>query len=432
MQIRKFLKFLLIGIFCIFCISGYADETNAPLGETAEYGNYINPDNAAEYNRQISTDITNFQNQFESNLQSSNFVPIEVRIGTMFMQALSAIDHILQSSLVRFTIIFLFIMYAFWIGLESYKLIRESNDYKVVLYDLFKKGIIIAIWVMILNYGPAKVFNMLISPILALSAYISDFIMDAVAGTFNLKLPNTCGAIHDYVNAHSSVDTATGTAKLLIDADAAANIMCLPGRISVYFYKFVAAGLRWMISGFGHSITAVLVGAACIFIFVKCIFKYAFMTLGVVANLFLTLLMLPFTAMAEAMPATKESNYAGQVFSGLLKIFNTRKLSDVILTFINAGVYFISLAIVISICAALLAQVIPSNGNIVYSTATGMTVLLTGCFILYLANKADELATQIGGKIDNSIGKKLQGDAKTFWSDTKKFGTMIFKTWLKK
>ena len=62
----------------------------------------------------------------------------------------------------------------------------------------------------------------------------------------------------------------------------------------------------------GHSITATLIGIVAIYIFIKGIFKYAFMTLGIVANLFLTLLMLPFTALAEAMPSRSEKSYVGQ------------------------------------------------------------------------------------------------------------------------
>ena len=436
MQIRKFLKFLFIGIFCIFCVSGIClADTPAAATEsteqTAETQNWLNEQNIQQYNQQMSQDVVNFQNQFEQDINSPGFVPIEVRLALMFMKALSSIDYILQISLVRFTIIFLFLMYAFWIALEAYKMIRESNDYKTVFYEIFKKGLTIAVWVFILDYGPAKIFNILIGPVMSIGTYFSNLILDAVAQAYDVYIPNTCTAIHNYVNTHAGTIVGNNeTSKLLIDPETSANIMCLPGRVSMYFYHAVGAGFRWMISGFGHSVTAIAIGAVSIFIFIKCIFKYAFMTLGVVADLFLTLLMLPFTAIAEAMPSTKESNYVGQVFSGLLKIFNAKKLSDVILVFVNATIYFISLSIVISICAVLLSMSI--RPNVGFSITSGMTVLLTGCFVLYLANKADELATQLGGKIDNSFGKQLQGDAKTLWGDVKKIGGMIFKDWLKK
>ena len=156
------------------------------------------------------------------------------------------------------------------------------------------------------------------------------------------------------------------------------------------------------------------------------------MTLGVVADLFLTLLKLPFTAIAESMPASKESNYAGQIFGGLLKLFKTDKLSDVIAVFINSAIYFVTLSIVIAVCAVLLSNVMYLDSNGAYSIAAGMTSLLTGYLVLYLAGKADELAKQIGGKIDNSFGKSLQSDSKTMLGGVKKIGGMIFKDWLKK
>ena len=219
---------------------------------------------------------------------------------------------------------------------------------------------------------------------------------------------------------------------LLIDADAAANIMCLPGRISTYFYHAIGTSFDLIKHGFGHSVTEICVGIISIFIFVKCIFKYAFMTLGVVADLFLKLLMLPFTALAESMPKTDEKNYAGQIFSGFLSIFNTQKLSDIISAFINAAIYFVSLAIVIAICAALLTNIISIGSNGQYVVGSAMTTILAGCLVLHLANKADSLANQVGGKIDNSFGKQLQSDTKTVWSNMKNFGTKLVKAWAKK
>ena len=325
-------------------------------------------------------------------------------------------------------------MYALWVALEAYKMIRDSTDYKKVLYDLFEKGIIIVVWVMILNYGPAKIFTMVISPILAFATYISDFILKAVAQTYNVDIPDTCATIHNFVNESTATTTANGTAELLIAPDAAANIMCLPGRLSVYFYHATGAAFKWFLWGFGHSATAIVMGAICVVIFIKCIFKYAFMTLGVVADLFLTLLMLPFTALAEALPPnTKESSYVGKILNGFLSIFNTKKLSAVISTFINAAIYFISLAIIIAICAALLENVVPINQDYSqYKLQSTMIIILCGCLVLYLAGRADELAKKVGGSIDNSFGEKLKQDTKTLWNGTKNVTNKIFQDWLKK
>jgi len=448
MLIKKILKGIFIAVFCAFCVCGVslAVEPTNPTAPTTtatttatdptQQENQMTPEAASQFNSRVSQEITDFQNGFESNLRSTDFVPIEAKLGFMFMKALSAIDYVLQISLVRFTIIFLFVMYALWIGLESYRMMRDSTDYKTVLYDIFKRGMIIAVWVLILNYGPAKIFDLVIEPIMSVGRYLSDFILNAVAQTYNIDIPDTCGAIHNYVDREVASQMAVQSDfKLLVNANASADIMCLPSQISVYFYHAVAAAFRWMIYGFGHSVVAVVVGAISIIIFIKCIFKYAFMTLGIVADLFLTLLLLPFVAIAEALPTTKETNYLGKIFSEFSKFFNTKntkKMSDVLSVFINTAIYFASLAIVVALCAALLSRIIDVNQSGSFIIADGMTTLLTGFFVLYLANKAEELAQQIGGKIDNSFGQDLQKGSKTLWGDAKKLGGSLLKKWTTK
>lgn len=414
------------------CNISYA-ANNVPYGDVGEYGNWITTENIEKYNDALSENAIDFQKDFQTSLSSSDFVPIEAKLGFSFMKALSSIDYVLQISLVRFTIIFLFLMYAFWIMLEAYKMSTEASDYKAVLYKVFEKGIFIVIWVVILNYGPAKIFTTIMDPIMQLGTFLSDFILDSVAQAYNVTMPDTCGAIHKYVNANTPV-ASDGTVGLLVSPDSAANIMCLPARISVYFYHATGTAWHWMIDGFkiGHSATEIVVGAVCIVIFIKCVFKYAFMTLGVVADLFMTLLMLPFTAVAEAMPSTTEKNYAGQIFSGILKIFSAKKLSDVIGTFVNVTIYFVSLAIVIAICAALLTNVIPLSNSNIYTTGSAMVTILCGGLILYLAGQADKLAKKIGGEIDNSFGQKLINETKILWTDTKNVAEKIFKDKMKK
>ena len=308
-------------------------------------------------------------------------------------------------------------------------MIHEGADYKPVLYEIFKRGLIIAFWSILLKYGGAKLFEGLLSPILALSTYISTAILDTVAQAYNLDIQDTCQAIHDYVNTSGIQDN-----ELLLGKEAAANIMCVPGRFSVYFYKAVGLGFKWFGQGFliGQPTTKIIVGGVCIVMFVKSIFKYAFMTLGVVADLFLTLVMLPFTALAESMPATKEKGYFGQTFNGFLKVLNTKKLSDIIAVFVNAAVYFVSLSIVMSICAALLNGITSINTANTDRLDAMMIVVLCGCLILHFTNKIEDFAKQIGGSIDNSFGKKLEGDAKTLAKDTQNISSKIYKDWLKK
>lgn len=439
MRIFKLLSRFIICIICVFCISGVSlaeedlsteqdvvpeqvIEQDTPSEQQTKSKTWLDSGNIQTFNKNISNDFEHFQPNM--NLDSKTFVPIEARIGLMLMKALSAVDIVLQMSLVEFAIIFLLIMYVFWIGLEAYKLIRDSGDYKTAFYNIFKQGLTIGIWIMILQYGPAKIFGMVVSPILSLGNYLSDFILGAVAETYKVNIPDTCGAIHNYVNTNQSL-------KLLVDPDTAANIMCLPSRISIYFYHATATAFQWIKHGFGHSVTMIIVGIVSVVIFVKCIFKYAFMTLGVVADLFLRLMMLPFTALAESMPSSSEKNIPGQVFNGFLKIFNTQKLSDVLLTFINTAVYFVSLSIIIAICAVLLTNIISLNGDNSYSIGSAITTIISGIFILYITKRTDSLASKLGGSVDNSLGKKFQDDAKLLWNKAKKLTTDLVATWVK-
>lgn len=419
MQIRKLLSRLFVCILSIFLSCGVSFALNnfLPSGDVGEYGNLFNETNIKTTTETISTDFEKFNPNI--NVESKTFVPLEAKLGLMLMKALSSIDVIFTNSLVRFIIIFLLVAYAAWVGLTAYKMIKESGDYKTVLYNVFKQGITIAVWILILNYGIANIFDMIVSPVLNLGAYLSDIILNAVAETYKVKIPDTCAAIHNYVN-----NTET-TGKLLIDNGTAANIMCLPARVSVYFYHAVGTGFSWIKYGLTHSITSVLVGIASVVLFIECIFKFAFMTLGIVVDLFLTLLLLPFTAIAESLPAAPDgATIPGRIYNGFIVLLNIGKgknnLSHVLSVFINAAMYFVSLSIIIAICAALLSNIISLNSN-EYIVGSAIATILSACLVLYLAQKADELASKLGGSIDNSFGKQLTSDAKNLWNKAKNF-----------
>ena len=115
---------------------------------------------------------------------------------------------------------------------------------------------------------------------------------------------------------------------------------------------------------------------------------------------------------------------------------NTKKLSGVISVFINTAIYFVSLSIVIAICAALLTNFVSISKTNAYETGSVITTILCGCMVLYFAGKTEEIAKKIGGSIDNSFGEQLKSDTKNLWNsvrnNAKKFGSMAFKDWLKK
>ena len=72
MQIRKFLRHLLICVFCATTVIGVSYAAgNVPHGDIGEYGNWITTDNMKKYNANLSGDVKSFQQTFQTNLHSS-------------------------------------------------------------------------------------------------------------------------------------------------------------------------------------------------------------------------------------------------------------------------------------------------------------------------------------------------------------------------
>ena len=153
-------------------------------------------------------------------------------------------------------------------------------------------------------------------------------------------------------------------------------------------------------------------------------------------DLFLGVMMLPFTALAETISPTSYKGLAGNIFNGFIKLFNVGpvKLDAQINRFINAAIYFVALSIVIAVCAGLLYGIIGTNMATQIPTLENdgfIPALLTGLLVAYLANKADEIAKKIGGNdkpIDASFGTKFGEDVKRLADDT----IATAKGWAKK
>ena len=215
---------------------------------------------------------------------------------------------------------------------------------------------------------------------------------------------------------------------MLIDANAAADMLCVPTRLSGFFYTAVAAGWQWTIAGIGRSAFTTIVGIIFIFVFVKAIWKFALMALGVIMDLFLAVLLLPFTAIAETIGKTSYKGIAGDIFNGFLGIFKTQSLSSQIQKFVNAAIYFVSLSIVIAVCAALLSGAVTSNlaAEIPTLENTNFVItLLTALLVSYLANRADEIAKNLGGSIDASFGTDFGNQIKKLWNNASGYGKKV-------
>lgn len=406
--LRKFLKYALMCIctLVIFAAPVHADS-NIPTGDIGgEIGSWTTDTNLASFIKNAKDDLAAFQGN-GANPLVKDYVPIEAKVGIAFIKALSWVSGVLDSSLVRFTIIFIILVYIFWIMFEAYQIIIAGKGTRDRIESIVRRGLVLAMWIIILNAGVAQVFMWIMGPILSLGTYLSDLILNSVTYISGASLPDTCRAIHTYVDTTISGD-------LLVDKNTIADIICVPTRFSGLFHTAVMAGWKWIIAGIGRSSFSIMIGIIFIYVFISSAFKFAFIAFGVIIDLFLALMTLPFTAIAETIKGTEYKGIAGQIFNKFLTLFNAESLKSQLLRFIRAVIYFISLSIVISLCGALLSGTITSDLSAQIPTIENngfMVPLLTGCLVAYLAGQAPKLAEQIGGAITYNSGDELKRNA---------------------
>ena len=395
--------------------------SNLPeYGNIGDFGTWSTEANKTKVNNSLHDDIQNFQGNFQVQVKD-NYVPIEARLGKVFIEALSRVGQILADSLFSFVQIFLIILLAFWIGLETYTLIQGKTEVKKLAMEILKKGIWLTIWFWVLSHNPADIFMFVFGPIINAGTYLSDMILNGISSSVNIKLPDTCEAIRTYVATSGGVISPQNTADLL----------CMPTRLSGFFYSAVAAGFRWMAYGIGHSALTFFAGAVFVAIFVINIWKFALMAFGVITDLFLVLIMLPFTAINSLFGSgTTLTGPVGDIFKAFAGMFNKMGLSEQIQKFLKAIIYFIVLTIVAAIGAALLGTVVDAS-VLDDVTAAGndrfMTILIVGCLVAYLADQAGKLAEALGGEIKPEFGTQLGKDISNF----AKAGWKQYKDWRK-
>ncbi len=403
-------------------------ETNVSVDQTTEQNiNIINDQTSAKIISNISTDLKQFAPTAQNIQLVDDFVPIEAKVGLALMHGLSLVGHTLDISLFRFAIIFMIIMYAFWIMAETYKMMQSSSSVKELIQSIIRYGIKIVICIIILNFGPAKIFMTLATPIILFGTYVADMFLNTVANFAGLQIPDTCNAIIQYASANTSP-------QMLITPDAAAGLMCIPTRLAGFFYTGVAAGFQWMLAGFGTSAFTFIIGLAFVILFILAAFKFAFIGLGVILDLFLSILLLPFTAIAETTAKTKYDGIVGDIINKFMGIFKTDafKLESVIKKFINASLYYISMAVSIGLCGALLSWLMPIDIQTHTPTLADnsfITTLLSICFVIYFIDKFEEYAKAITGKIDDGskIAQQIRNDLTNTWNSSKKQAENIWK-----
>ena len=423
--IRKFLSIICIAsLATVFVIRANADSTgNLAVGDIGEYGTWTTDHNREELLENVKNDLNAFENEYGHEYVQTG-VPIEARLGIVFVRALSYVAKILDYSLVRFVNIFLIVAFIFWVMLYGYQLIKDEKTKPMdAFYDIAKKGVILAIWLILLTGGIQWLFGIVMGPIFGFSSYVSNLILNATTESGGYVLADNCTAIHNYATSHFGNNS-------IFTPDFAANIICVPARLSGFYYGAIKFGWKLVVSGLGLSTFTFLVGLILVGLFIYTAYKFLFVAFGVIADLFLVIIMLPFTAIAETVNKTNYKGVAGDIYNGFLGLFKSESLSSQIKKFVDAAIYFVSLSIIIAIAGALLASAIQLNAEthlITILNGDVVTLLLTGALVAYIAAHAEEFAKTIGGAIDYAIGSDLQKDLKTVYNDTKKKAESFIK-----
>lgn len=424
---KKFkLIFISVLISVFGCWSAHAADTNIP-GDIGNFGVWATPNNQAIVIKNLGEDLNALQNNFQNVATQKDYVPIEARVARSVIAAIERVGNIMERSLFGFISVFITIMLVFWIGMSAYVFATKGGNLKDFAYKITKQVVLAAVWIWIISHNPAEMFMYIMGPIIYIGSYFSDLILNSVTSSVGMQIPDSCAAIHNYIAANPLHGS-------LIPGDALANMICVPTRLSGFFYTCISAGLKWMSAGIGTSAMTFCVGLAFVIMFLINIWKFALMALGVIVDLFLALLFLPFTAIAEVFKDMKapDIKIVSNVFTSFAGLFKTVNLQAVIQRFINAVIYFICLSVIIAIATALLSAVVTTDlaSNMPTINSEGfVTVFLTGCLVFYLANKAGNLAKELGGgaSVDSAFGDAVQKDLKTLWGGTKKNAAEIWK-----
>jgi len=413
--VRKILIFLTV-LFIGFSGMSFAAETNVPMTTTHDIGiagTWTTENNRAALIGDMKNDAAGIQAGFQENFDvgedgritlQKDFVPIEAKVGRAFIGAMSMVGNVLDRSLFSFIRIFIIILFVFWIMIEAYNLMKTSGNARELGLDIVKKAALIIVWFIILNNNPAQLFMWIMSPVIAAGTIMSDIILGGVTAAIGVNLPDTCGPIHAYMAANPIAEN-------VISSTAAADLLCIPTRLAGFFYICVAAGFKWILAGIGSSALTFAAGIVFVIIFVYNIWRFALQALGIVADMFLAILLLPFTAIAETFGKWKPKGDAPlvQIFSAFAGLFsNTQSLHSVFIKFINAIIYFVVLAVVAAIGLALLGTVVDANLALITPAENAddfMTILITGALVAYLVNKSGEIAKDLGGKLDGDSSK---------------------------
>ncbi len=410
-RLRDFLRKILIAVVAIFIVMPCF-----AVGDVGDYGSWATDENRELVTSSMIQDLNNFGPT--ATPITDSYVPLDAKLGLAFMGGMTTIITAVGEPLVNFAIFFILIAYAFWVAFEAYNLIGSGADAKKAVRDILIKGIWISVWLIALDFGLEEAFAMIMMPVVYLGNVVANIILSSITAVAGFTVPDTCAAIHHYAATNAP-------ANMVITAESAAGLLCIPSQMSAFFVTTMEIGWKWVVSAVGHSLFSAAIGLYVTYLSIVCIWKFLMISIGVIADLFLSVMLLPFTAIAETTAKTKYKGVAGDLFNSFLGIFKAEDLKTQVNRVITAALYFVCLAVAIGVSMSLLAFIIdPTTGQILSTPeltgfAGAMVLILTLLLVCYLADKSKSLAEAWGGKIDSSWGDNLAKDVKHLWTLTK-------------
>ena len=326
-------------------------------------------------------------------------IPIEAKVGKFFMAALSEVSRAIYGRLGSFLNALIICLFIFWVFMETWWMLKTKQEYRDLAERIIRRGVWIAVLTWVMNHDPATTFMRLAGPMIRVGVMMSKLIMDGTVRILGISLPDTCGAIREWLRNDTS---------MIISGVEAADLLCIPTRAAAYFYTFVWTGLQWMMEGLFTP--KFILGLIFVLVFIYNIWKFALTALGVITDLFFVLLFLPFTIVSECFPE-KDTKYDGvfkPIWTNLAGIVRRVSLKDQFQKFIGAVIYFIVLSIVSTICVILISD----TNQFVYRAAgtvnvDAITILIIGCLVAYLMNRSGEISKKIDATIDASVGENF-------------------------
>jgi len=352
-------------------------------------------------------DIQSFSGSLGENFISErtlipNFVPIEARIGVMFMAALTDVISALYIAVIPFLNVLIIALLMFWFFMETWVMMKSGDgnwlDFgKRVAIRIAKASF----WIWIINNNPGDIFMWLMAPLIAVGTIVANTILNGAANIIGTNLPDTCAAIHQWL---------AGRDDLLISSSQAADLICLPTRPLGFLYTAVWAGFTWMFSGLlQFNPLMVIIGLVFVILFIYNIFTFALRAISVIMDLFFILMFLPFTAMREAVG--EDTKYEGpgvEVWKAFVGFIKGASFVAQIERFAKVIIYFILLSIVASLSIAILSTV-----NL-FEFGNFFTILVVGCLVAYLLSKATTDKIKQDFMVDDSFGTELYNQVKGF------------------